>query len=138
MIVVDTNIIGYLYLTSDHSTQAEQALLKDPLWVAPLLWRSELRSVLTLYVRKRLLTLADAQQVMEEALHLMQGREYEIPSYQVLGLAAASTCSAYDCEFIALAKDLNIALITVDKQVLSQFPDVATSWAEFIDSAPSS
>jgi hypothetical protein len=31
MIVVDTNVIGYLYLTGDHSLLAEQALLKDPL-----------------------------------------------------------------------------------------------------------
>ena len=132
MIVVDTNIIGYLYLTNAHSTQAERALLKDPLWVAPLLWRSELRSVLTLYLRKKLLTLADAQQIMEEALHLMQDREYETASHQVLSLAAASTCSAYDCEFVALAKDLNVPLITVDRQVLNQFPDVATPLAEFI------
>jgi len=132
MIVVDTNIIGYLYLTSAHSAQAEQVLLKDSLWVAPLLWRSELRSVLTLYVRKKLLSPADAQQIMEEALHLMQGREYETASHQVLSLAAASTCSAYDCEFVALAKDLNVPLVTVDRQVLRQFPDVATSLAEFI------
>jgi predicted nucleic acid-binding protein len=124
MIVVDTNIIGYLYLTSGYSRQAEQALLKDPLWVAPLLWRSELRSVLTLYVRKKLLPLVEAQQVMEEALSLMQGGEYEIASHQVLALAAASTCSAYDCEFVALANDLNIPLVTVDRQVLcrSQSP----------------
>ena len=134
MIVVDTNIIGYLYLTSAHSTQAERALLKDPLWVAPLLWRSELRSVLALYIRKQLLSLADAQQIMEEALRLMQGREYETASHQVLSLAAASTCSAYACEFVALAKDLNVPLITADRQVLSQFPAVATPLAEFISS----
>jgi len=30
MIVVDTNIIGYLYLASERSIQAEEALLKDP------------------------------------------------------------------------------------------------------------
>jgi predicted nucleic acid-binding protein len=30
MIVVDTNIIGYLYLSSDRSTQAEQAFIRDP------------------------------------------------------------------------------------------------------------
>jgi predicted nucleic acid-binding protein len=133
MIVVDTNIIAYLYLPSAHSTQAEDALLRDPLWVAPLLWRSELRRVLTLYVRKKkTLSWADAQQIMEEALHLMQGREYETASHQVLSLAAASTCSAYDCEFVALAKDLNVPLITVDKQVLSQFPDVAVPLAAFV------
>jgi predicted nucleic acid-binding protein len=48
-------------------------------------------------------------------------------------LAAAGTCSAYDCEFVAWAKDLNVPLITVNKQVLRQFADVATPLAEFID-----
>jgi predicted nucleic acid-binding protein len=132
MIVVDTNVIGYLYLPSERHMQAEQALRKDPLWLAPLLWRSELRNVLALHVRKGLLSLANAQQIMEAALRLMQGREYETSSHPVLALAAASTCSAYDCEFVALAKDLNIPLITVDKQVLKQFPDIAVSLAEFV------
>ncbi|MDI6448742.1 type II toxin-antitoxin system VapC family toxin [Anaerobaca lacustris] len=133
MIVVDTNIIGYLYLTSPHSTQAERVLLKDPEWVAPLLWRSELRNVLALYVRKKHLSLTQVQRIMEEALHLMHGREYEAPSHQVLALAAASTCSAYDCEFVALAKDLDVPLVTADKQVCNEFPDVAVGLAEFID-----
>jgi predicted nucleic acid-binding protein len=132
MIVVDTNIIVYLYVTGDHSTQAEQALLKDPLWVAPLLWRSEFRNVLALYVRKGFLSLEEAEQLVGRALLLMQGREYEMASHSVLALTASSTCSAYDCEFVALAKDLDIPLITVDKQVLDQFPDVATSLAEFV------
>ena len=132
MIVVDTNIIGYLYLTSDHSSLAEQALLKDPLWSAPLLWRSELRSVLALYIRKELLSLSEAQRVMEEASRLMQDREYEVASHQVLNLVATSTCSAYDCEFIALAKDLDIPLITSDKQILQQFPDIAISLEKYI------
>jgi predicted nucleic acid-binding protein len=134
MIVVDTNIIGYLYLTGDHSARAERALLKDPLWAAPLLWRSEMRNVLALYIRKKHLSVAEAQQIMEEALRLVQGREYEVASHQVLSLAAASTCSAYDCEFVALARDLDARLVTVDKQVLGQFPDVAISLEKFVGS----
>ena len=132
MIVVDTNIIGYLYLTSDHSLLAEQVLTKDPLWSAPLLWRSELRNVLALYIRKGLLSLSEAQQVMEEASRLMQDREYEVTSYQVLNLVATSTCSAYDCEFVALAKDLDIPLITTDKQILNQFSGNAISPEKFV------
>lgn len=131
MIVVDTNIIGYLYLSSEHSTQAERALLKDPQWAAPLLWRSEFRSVLTLYLRKKLLELEDALQIMGEAAYLMQAHEYEVGSLQVLRLAAESSCSAYDCEFIALAKDLEIPLVTVDKQILAEFPKMAVPLERF-------
>lgn len=132
MIVVDTNIIGYLYLTSDHSAQAEQALLKDSQWAAPLLWRSEFRNVLAQYIRKNILSIEDATRVMEEATSLLHGREYEITSLQVLRLVVESVCSAYDCEFIALARDLNVLLITLDKQLLNQFPNDTISLDTFI------
>lgn len=132
MIVVDSNIIGYLYLAGERSAQAEQALLKDPEWVAPFLWRSEMCNVLALYIRTQRLTLSDAQQIMDEATNLMRGREYEVGSSLVLSLTAQSTCFAYDCEFVALAKDLAVPLITVDRQILDQFPHVAQSLESFI------
>jgi predicted nucleic acid-binding protein len=132
MIVVDTNIIGYLYLTGECSSQAELTLLKDPLWAAPLLWRSELRNVLATYIRKGWLTLDQAQQIMAEALQLMRGREYEVLSHQVLSLAVASACSAYDCEFVALARDLDVPLVTTNRQILHQFHDSAISLADYI------
>lgn len=132
MIVVDTNVIGYLYLSSQRSEQAESALLRDGQWAAPILWRSELRNVLTLYMRKQRLSLEDANRIMGEAAALMQGGEYEVVSLQVLQLAQESTCSAYDCEFVALARDLNVPLVTVDRQVLAQFPRDAVSLDEFV------
>ena len=131
MIVVDTNVVGYLYLPSDHSAQAEQALRKDPLWVAPLRWRSELRNVLVHYMRKNLIKLDHAQRIMDSALELLRGREYEVSSYNVLRLASESNCSAYDCEFIATASDLKVPLVTLDKQLLRAFPGVALSLNEF-------
>lgn len=127
MIVVDTNIIGYLYLTSERSSQVERVLHKDAQWAVPLLWRSEFRNVLALYLRKRLLSLEVAQEIMNEALNLMLGHEYEVVSSQVLSLVEKSSCSAYDCEFVALAQDLGVSLVTVDKQVLNQFPHIAIS-----------
>lgn len=135
MIVVDTNIIGYLYLSSDRSVQAEQALLKDARWVAPVLWRCEFRNVLALYIRKNILSLDDAIRILEEASTLMQTNEYEVASLQVMQLVTESTCSAYDCEFVALAKDLNIPLVTVDKKILEQFPDFAISLDAFVTQA---
>ncbi len=132
MIVVDSNVIGYLFLKSDRSKQAEAALLKDSNWASPPLWRSEIRNVLAYYIRKRLLTLEAAQVIMEEAVKLMIGREYEVDSSQVLRLAAESSCSAYDCEYVALARDLGVPLVTVDKKILSQFPDVAIALDKFV------
>ena len=132
MIVVDTNVIGYLYLASPHSGQAEQALLKDAGWVAPLLWRSEFRNVLAQYVRQHWLSLEASQQIMTEALGLMEDQEYEVDSNQVLRLVIPSSCSAYDCEFVALAQELGISLVTVDKQLLKDFPMVAMSLAAFV------
>jgi len=131
MIVVDTNLIGYLFLSSEGSLLAEAVLIKDMDWVAPLLWRSELRNVLAYYLRKNLLTLSEAYQIMEEAIHMMRGREYEVTSLHVLNLVATSSCSAYDCEFVALAQELQVPLVTADKQILAQFPDTAVSLDQF-------
>lgn len=132
MIVIDTNIIAYLFLESDRSPQVEQVLERDPQWAAPLLWRSEFLNVLAHYIRKTLLSLDEAQQIMREALLLMKGQEYEIPSFQVLDLAASNNCSAYDCEFVALAKDLETRLVTVDKKIVTEFPEISVSLDVFI------
>ncbi len=132
MIVVDTNIIAYLYLSSERSQQAEKALLKDAEWAAPLLWRSEFMNVLAHYLRKGLLSFEDSVRIMDEAVSLMEGREYEVASIDVLELVKRSSCSAYDCEFVALARDLNVPLITVDKQILRDFPAYAISLEKFV------
>ena len=131
MIVVDTNVIGHLYLANPNSPQAEQALRKDATWTAPLLWRSEFRNVLALHLRKRLLSLEASQQIMTEALTLMQDQEYEVDSDQVLRLVTLSNCSAYDCEFVALAQEFALPLVTVDRQILRDFPKVAMSLTDF-------
>ena len=132
MIVVDTNVIGYLYLASERSEQAEQALIKDSSWAAPVLWRSELRNVLATHLRENLIVLEDALSILEEAEALMRGAEYEVVSAQVLKLAASSGCSAYDCEFVALAHDLSVPLVTVDKQLLAQFPNSTVALHDFV------
>jgi len=133
MIVVDTNIIGYLYLNSNRSEQAEKALLKDAEWAAPILWRSELRNVLAQYLRREILSFEDVVRIMGEATRLMNGKEYEVASMDVLQLVRESTCSAYDCEFIALAKSLKVPLVTVDKQILRKFPQETIALEEFVE-----
>jgi predicted nucleic acid-binding protein len=132
MIVVDTNVISYFYLSSEYSDLAEQLFLKTSSWAAPLLWRSEFRNVLSFYVRKEIITLQDAGQLFETAVSLLQENEYEINTTQVLRLSQNSGCSAYDCEFVNLAQDLNVPLVTMDKKVLHSFHGTAVSIQEYI------
>lgn len=123
MIAVDTNVIAALYLPGDHTQRAECLLQQDPHWIAPTLWRSELRNVLALYLRKQLLTFDQAYSIQTEAESLLAGREYDVDSLEILRLAQTSGCSAYDCEFAALARRMTVKLITSDKQLLAAFPD---------------
>lgn len=127
MIVVDTNVIAAIYLPNDCTAQAEALLLQDANWAAPQLWRSELRNVLTLYLRKKVLTFEQACQIQNHAESLIAANEYHLNSVDVLKLAQATQCSAYDCEFVALARYLNVKLITQDKQVLAQFPQYTSA-----------
>jgi len=131
VIVVDANVISYLLIEGEHTAQAESVFNKDPEWFAPYLWRSEFRNVLAFYLRRGYIPLADAKSLMQEAEVLMQGREYEVQSAQVLDLAESSKCSAYDCEYVALAKELGIRLVTLDRKVLKAFPYIAIGMDAF-------
>ncbi len=132
MIVVDTNIIAYLYITGEKSLQAEQLLSFDPLWKAPLLWRSEFRNVLSLYLRKNILNFDEVLMMIEQAERLLDDNEYKVSSTHVMQLVSSSTCSAYDCEFVALAQHLDTVLITADKKILREFQDTAKSLDSYL------
>lgn len=125
MIVVDSNVVAYLYLPGEYSAAAEQLLEREPEWATPVLWRSEFRNILAGYLRRKMLTFEQACGVQTEAEALLAGSEFEVESSVVLELVRDSDCSAYDCEFIALAKKLGTKLVTVDKKLLRSFPNDA-------------
>jgi predicted nucleic acid-binding protein len=131
MIVVDTNVIASMWVPNDMDEWVYKVLRKDDDWIAPLLWRSEFRNILSTYLRKDILELPAILQAMEEAEQLMNANEFDVNSTQVMSLVSNSSCSAYDCEFVALADDLNVHLVTFDKKIVREFPDIAVSPKEF-------
>lgn len=133
MIVVDTNIIGYFYLPTEQTSRAEQLLVQEPVWAAPALWRSEFRNVLALYLRNAIIDIQTALALQEEAEDLLRNHEFDIPSHKVLSLVSQSSCSAYDCEFVATAQLLGAQLVTQDKKILKEFSDTACSLEQFLD-----
>jgi len=119
MIVVDTNVLVYLLLPTPHAAQADAILLKDPDWIAPALIHSEFRNVPPgggapqgHRSRRRPHAAGSAMEVITVPEGGANGRA-------VLSLALASGCSAYDCEFVWLARDLRVPLVTADRQVLA-------------------
>ena len=132
MIVVDTNILAYFYIYGDHSKLVSELFALEPNWNAPALWRSEFRSVLSQYLRKDILSLDEIMIILQQAESLMMRNEYEISSALVMQLVASSNCSAYDCEFVALAQFLDVPLITTDKKILQEFPQIAYSIDSFL------
>ena len=132
MIVVDTNVLVYYYVKGDYTEGAVSVHARDPVWVAPFMWRSEFRNTMLLYLRRQLLSLAQIGRITRAAENRMQSYEFYTATSDVYRLAAASSCSAYDCEFVALAQELGIPLITADRRVLHEFPETAVDLAAFV------
>ena len=133
MIVVDTNIIAHLFIPSDVSAAAEKALQEDADWIVPRLWRSEFRNILATRLRVRKISLENAIDTMAKAEGLLRDHEYEISSADVLAACHDSDASAYDCEFVVLAQQFGIPLLTTDKKLERSFPETATSIADWLD-----
>lgn len=134
MIVSDTNLIAHLVMPGERTEEARKVYQIDNEWVAPLLWRSEFRSVLALYLRQGHLQLTQALRLASEAEQIMRGGECDVRHDQVLRLVSTSRCSAHDCEFVALAQALGIHLVTTDRAILRDFPVVAKSPLDFLRS----
>ena len=122
MIIADTNLIVYLFITGDKTALAQEVLAKDPHWIVPPLWQSEFRNVIAGYIRRGM-TLSQAKQIMANAVLTLENHQVLPSSEKILDLISESNCTAYDCEFIALAQQLSALLVTADRQLLSQFPD---------------
>jgi predicted nucleic acid-binding protein len=134
MIVVDVNTLAYLWIPGEMTALAEKALARDPRWVSSILWRSEFRNILAGYLRRGDLERAAVDRCITGAESQMAGYEYLVPSELVMNKVKASACSAYDCEYVALADDLGVTLVTTDKEILDEFPAFATSLKGFAGS----
>jgi predicted nucleic acid-binding protein len=131
VIVADNSVLVYFWLPSVFAQLAETAKNQDNIWAAPILWRAEFRNVLAGYLRKNLLTENEANTAYLNAQKDLGANEFTVPTERIIKLVLASDCSAYDCEYVALAMDLGVPLVTTDKQVLRAFTKTAVSLEKF-------
>ena len=100
----------------------------DPEWAAPALLVSELRNVL-LGVRapRRHEVRTKLRRCSDHAAEILGGRITRVGGSQVIDIALECDLTAYDAEFVALARELGVALATSDKAILEGAADVAMS-----------
>ncbi len=132
MIVADSNLIAYLLIPSHQSAWADKVFLKNSEWAIPLICRSELLNILALYMRHKGMTLSQAKRTMEMAETVWKTRVFAVPSDDILELTFEHKITAYDGEYVALAKQLEVPLVTFDKAVRKAFPNIAISAKDFL------
>lgn len=132
MIVADSNVLAYLWLPGEHTRTARAVWDKDPDWHVPMLWRAAMRSILVGYLRRESLELAGIVAAMNAMENSLSQSEHDVDSSTVFSAAQRSNCSAYDCEFVALAEALAAPLVTEDRQILAAFPQRAMRMVDFV------
>ena len=132
MIVVDSNVIAYCWLNGPMTVLAQRLRVRDPDWQVPVLWRSEMRSILAGYLREGSLSVVQARRVMRQVEEALAGCEHLVSSDAVLEVVGATRLSAYDAEFVALAEELSVPLVTEDEAVLKTFPKAARTIRAFL------
>lgn len=133
MIVVDTNVVHYCWVRGQHTEIAQAVRQRDPDWHVPILWRSEMRNVLTAYLRRGLLSRPEIVRILNVADQALAESEHMVADDLVFDVVTNSTLTAYHAEFIALASALSVPLVTADKTVLKAFPDRALTMEQFVE-----
>jgi len=133
VIVADANIVAYLFIEGDQTALAQAVLRSDPEWRLPPLWRHEVLNVLATFVRTGGASLEDAQPKWDEAVLRFSDFEKDVDPLQALALAVRYGISAYDAQYVALAEELDVQLVTQDGPLRSACPERAISMQAFCD-----
>ena len=131
MIVVDTNVVAYAVVPGNRTEAALAVARRDPQWVAPRLWRSELRNVLATARRVQSMDLASALVAFAAAEDLVEDVDIEGSTQTCLELAHRGSISAYDAEFVLVAEQMGLQLVTGDQRLARAFPERVTLLEDF-------
>jgi predicted nucleic acid-binding protein len=132
LIVVDANILCCYGIPGPKTPLADRLRRQDPHWCVPTLWRAEFRNVLVGQVRRGAMGLDVAMDLVRDTESMLRESEFVADSRTVLRRAVDSGCTAYDCEYVALAEELGVHLVTSDRRILAAFPDLAVTMQAYV------
>lgn len=131
MIVADATLVaGFLFPADQFHAEAEAVRDKDADWHCPELVFSEVRSVAMKHRKK-----GDTLDSVIARCNLIAAAVsvYRMHSHTVLHAAEEGAIWVYDAEYVALARQLQVKLVTTDEEVRKRFPSVAVSPSDFLN-----
>lgn len=131
MIVADANLLVFATFQTDHVDVCRRVRRRDSNWAVPSLWRSEFLNAAVRLARAGQLPWEELAAGWASARDAVAENEWETGAEAILELAASSRLTAYDLEYVALARRVAVPLATFDRQILNEFPGVAVAPAEF-------
>lgn len=138
MIVADANLIIYLLRDTPFTPSARAVHAKDDDWVVPALWQAEVLNGLLREVRAGYLSIQNAMQAADYAVELLEKNVRKCDHRPVLQIAEESGLTAYDACYVALARTLNIKMVTEDRKIQQACPDTAISMKAFLNQSDAS
>lgn len=137
VIVADANIVAALYFDSTATVDARRLLELDGDWVVPDLWRHEMLNIAANYAKFAQSGLAGVTTGWGQADAVFGARQQPVDMSAALALAAKYHISAYDAQYVALARKLGVHLVSLDKKLLAAVPGTAISLREAITAGES-
>ncbi len=126
-IVADASAIAALYLPEELSEEVEKALAGAHSVSSLDLAAYEVLNVVWKHARRGLISREAALEIAGEVLQLF--KTLEVHSYwevlpDALEIALEKGVTVYDSAYVALAKKLGAALLTLDRQIAQVFPHI--------------
>jgi predicted nucleic acid-binding protein len=131
VIVVDTNVVAYFLINGRFTKDAEAVRSRDNDWRVPGLFVHEWLNVMAIHIQAGIFQRDQAVRLFRKGVSLVRLETAAPDPVNVLNLCIASRCTGYDCEFVALANDAAVPLVTADGPVLTAFPQTAISMQQF-------
>jgi predicted nucleic acid-binding protein len=129
MVVVDTNILAYLFIEGDRTRDVQALFARDADWKSEAFVLIEFSNILATYLRANSLTRNQAHALLIEAEKRLTGL-VSLPHGRALRIAEQFGLSAYDARFLGAAQSFKARLVTEDARLRQAAPALTMSLSE--------
>ncbi|MFN0302171.1 MAG: type II toxin-antitoxin system VapC family toxin [Burkholderiales bacterium] len=126
MVVVDTNVVAYLLIHGDRTTDAQALYASDPDWRSDGFVLIEFSNILATYQRTSGLTANAAASLLSKAEQVLTGL-MNLPHARALAIAAEFGVAVYDARFLGAAQAFQSRLVTEDTKLRAAAPRLTRS-----------